>query len=916
MSYPNDTVRGVHESGIGSQSRRTILRALAASGSAAALGGVASAQEDEETGEEEAEEADFEGVPVAGEFPEGETVGLQLVAENLPAPTDLDYVEVDGEVHHFLVTQTGQVFVTNLGEQPEEADGGPEEDGAPDEAVDEEEDGPVAADDAEGELDEDGAEGESVEADNETGVADPNNETGVADPDNETDVAEAEEGSLIQEENETGEPPEADEGNETADPNEGVVADDDGEDTMDQPAEGEPQEFLFNGVVTAWFGMGPDEIDGEENPTLELAAGETYRFTWENGDGQPHNVVILDANDDILERTEIVREAGETQTLEFEATEEMDRYVCEVHPGTMSGSIQVEGEAAEDAGDATSLTPDDMELFLDIEDQLVTLGIGELGGYDERGLLGIAFHPEYAENGRFYVRYSAPERDGLGYNHTDVLAEFQAEDDLTSVNPDSERTIMEIPQPQDNHNGGRLAFGPDGYLYTSVGDGGNVHDIGVGHVDDWYDENEGGNAQNTTENPLGGIHRIDVDAEEEAEFGEYGVPDDNPLVDSDEDIDSYWAWGFRNPWGMSIDDGGQVFVSDAGQHHIESVYTVDEGGNYSWNVKEGSFCFSPEFPLEAAAECPDEVEGDVSEARAGEPLRDPIAEYQHTRVSEAFIDSSVVVGGHRYAGDTIPELEGEFVFGNWSSQGVAEADGEVLVAVDPAGDGADEDEVDAEEQDEGALEDEAEANETENEAEANDTEDGVEANTTEEASLIQEADDEGADPDENETEDDAGLEDDADAGDDLVEVDEGWDLEELQFEGADDESLNRYVYGVERDENGELYVLANTDFRPDPETGEVYRIVPAEEGEEIPAPEDPFVVDEEEMEEEAPEAEAPDGADEEGEEFPEGEDDPGADEELPDDNATADPDGPDNDTSAAPDDADEAAEPGPQEADD
>ncbi|WP_081655483.1 PQQ-dependent sugar dehydrogenase [Halopiger goleimassiliensis] len=729
----------------GGHSRRTVLQALAASGSVAAFGGLTGAV----GAQDEADAAD--DVPVAGEFPAGETVGLRRVAADLPAPTDFDYVEIDGEVRHFVVTQTGQVFATNVhertaGESTENAD-----DASPDEP-------------------------------DEAGVDDDATRGGEADVDDQDDAAA------------------------------------DGSD-QDAPADDGAGEFVFNGVIPGWFGMEPAEIDGTENPTLELTAGETYRFTWENGDGQPHNVVILDANDDILERTAIVRELGETQTLEFEATPEMDRYVCEVHPGTMTGRIRVEeaeseadaaDEPAEDGddepadapADGGALTPDDMELFLDIGDRLVSLGIGELGGYDERGLLGFALHPQFADNGRFYVRYSAPEREGLGYDHTDVLAEFQTDESLERADPDTERTIMEVPQPQDNHNGGPLAFGPDGYLYASYGDGGNVHDIGIGHVDDWYDENQGGNGQDTTENLLGGVHRIDVDVEEDREFGTYGVPDDNPLVGSDRDRDEYWAWGFRNPWGMSIDDDGRVFVSDAGQHRYESLYAVEAGGNYSWNVKEGSFCFSPASPLEEIENCPDQVpeDADVSDLRAGESLRDPIAEYQHTRISEAFIDSSVVVGGHRYAGRAIPELEDAFVFGNWSSQGVAEADGEVLVAVEPDGDEA------------------------------------------------------------------------TDAGDgDLVET-RRWDLTELRFEGAAGESLNRYVYSIERDEEGELYVLANTDFRPEPETGEIYKIVPAEEGESVPEPEDTFVVGEGDPEEEAPDD------DEEGEAFPSGDDSDGDDE--------------------------------------
>ena len=633
--------------------RRTFLGLVAAMTATTGLSTTVGA--DEHDGQNSA----LEDVPVAGDFPEGQTVGLQRIAEGLPAPTDLEYVQVEDETYHYVTTQTGQIYVRR-----------------PD------------ADDEEDEEEDD------------------------------------------------------DENGETA------------------------NEFVFNGVVPAWIGSEPDEIDGVENPTLRLEPGETYSVTWVNGDGEPHNFVILDADDNIIERTEIITETGEEQTLEFEATEEMFRYICEVHPGTMSGRIEVD-----DPPDA----PEGMDLFMDIEDRIVSLGIGELGNYDERGLLSMAVHPDFGENRKFYVRYSAPEREGLGYNHTDVLAEFEAAEDYMTADPGSERTIMEVPQPQDNHNGGPLAFGPDGYLYTAVGDGGNVHDIGLGHVEDWYDENEGGNGQDTAENLLGGIHRIDVDPEsdEEAEGpqeGAYEIPDDNPLVDADEFLGEYYAWGFRNPWGMSIDDEGTMFVTDAGQHLIESAYTVEEGGNYAWNVKEGSFCFSPETPLEPPEECPDAVDDGVPDPRGGEPLLDPIAEYRHMRVSTAFIDSSVVVGGHRYEGDAIPELAGNFVFGNWSSEGVAMADGEVLVAIPP---------------------------------------------------------DDDEDEDENDDEADT----------------EQWDLEELQFADADDESINRYLYGVRRDEEGELYLLVNTDYRPFPQTGEIYKIVPEDEGEEVPAPEDPETVE-------------------------------------------------------------------------
>jgi len=122
----------------------------------------------------------------------------------------------------------------------------------------------------------------------------------------------------------------------------------------------------------------------------------------------------------------------------------------------------------------------------------------------ETGLLGIALHPEFTRNRRLFVRYSSPTREGMSndYNHTFVLAEFRVTDDGRSVRPGSERTVMEIPQPQRNHNAGSIVFGPDGYLFVGVGDGGGGGDQGADHVDDWYDPVSGGNGQDVTENLL------------------------------------------------------------------------------------------------------------------------------------------------------------------------------------------------------------------------------------------------------------------------------------------------------------------------------------------------------------------------------------------------------------------------------
>jgi glucose/arabinose dehydrogenase len=305
------------------------------------------------------------------------------------------------------------------------------------------------------------------------------------------------------------------------------------------------------------------------------------------------------------------------------------RYVVD-----QAGTVDVLGE------DAT---------FLDVTDRMV-----EVGGYDERGLLGIAFHPGYPDAQRVYVRYSAPRREGTpeGYSHTFVLSSFRVGPGGLTADPDSERTILEIPQPQPNHNAGPIEFGPDGYLYVAVGDGGAADDQGKGHVDDWYEDVGGGNGQDVTENLLGSILRIDVgDADGETA---YTVPEDNPLLGR-EGRDEHYAWGLRNPWGMSF-SGGDLVVADVGQDAHEEINVVEKGGNYGWNVREGRGCFD-------ADSCPRAAPG-------GNRLRDPVVTYPHPESdSPPPLSGNAVVGGRVYDGDAMPALRGRYVFGDWIAEG-------------------------------------------------------------------------------------------------------------------------------------------------------------------------------------------------------------------------------------------------------
>lgn len=286
------------------------------------------------------------------------------------------------------------------------------------------------------------------------------------------------------------------------------------------------------------------------------------------------------------------------------------------------------------------------EPVLDLTGQIVELK----PKYDERGLLGVVLHPEFMDNRRFYVRYSAPNRGNTPeeYDHTEVLAEFRMANDGMSVDPDSERVLLEVPEPQFNHNGGDITFGPDGYLYTSLGDGGDELDLGPGHV-------EGGNGQDVTENLLGSILRIDVDERDGTK--PYAIPDDNPLV-GEEGLAEQYAWGFRNPWRMSFDSQGRLFTGDVGQYLFEEVNVVEKGGNYGWRLKEGTHDFDPDTPKDPPETAPERN-------NRGERLIDPIIEYPHISGDEVI--GSAVVGGYYYEGDEIPTLRDAYVFGDWTT---------------------------------------------------------------------------------------------------------------------------------------------------------------------------------------------------------------------------------------------------------
>lgn len=289
--------------------------------------------------------------------------------------------------------------------------------------------------------------------------------------------------------------------------------------------------------------------------------------------------------------------------------------------------------------------------FLDIRERVVELN----AFYDERGLLGLAFHPDFASNGRLYVSYSAPLRAGLSpeeWDHTTYVSEFTVSaDNPDLVDVSSERVLLAMDKPGYNHEAGHLAFGPDGYLYIATGD--SVRDPST----------EAGKYAQDTSSLLGKILRIEVD--EKADSGPtYLIPPDNPFVSGDGRPEIY-AYGFRNPYRFSFDrsesGGTRLFVADVGQARMEEVSLVERGANYGWPIREGSTCFNARNWAQPLESCQDKG------------MTDPIVAYAHQG------DLSAIIGGAIYRGMALPELAGGYVFGDWG-RGM----GHLFVAYPPA----------------------------------------------------------------------------------------------------------------------------------------------------------------------------------------------------------------------------------------
>jgi glucose/arabinose dehydrogenase/plastocyanin len=312
---------------------------------------------------------------------------------------------------------------------------------------------------------------------------------------------------------------------------------------------------------------------------------------------------------------------------------------------------------------AIDLASGDASVFLDVSGLLVDLGVFGPDSFDERGFLGVAFHPSYQSNGLLYTYTSEPVNGpadfstiplGESANHQAVITEWQVPapgDPGSVVDPGSARVILRVDEPQFNHDGGDVAFGPDGMLYIALGDGGGADDKdGQDFIgDDLFGHGCGGNGSDPT-NPLGSILRIDPLGSDSAN-GQYGIPGDNPFVGGAE-LDEIYAYGLRNPFRMSFDmQDGDLYVADVGQNDIEEINIVTAGGNYGWNHKEGSFFFV------ANGNEPGYVTDMPLDVPAG--LVDPVAEYDHD-------DGTAVIGGYVYRGSLANVLDGLYICGDFA----------------------------------------------------------------------------------------------------------------------------------------------------------------------------------------------------------------------------------------------------------
>jgi len=316
---------------------------------------------------------------------------------------------------------------------------------------------------------------------------------------------------------------------------------------------------------------------------------------------------------------------------------------------------------------------------------------------DERGFLGVAFHPGFTDSTNPGYRtlytynsqpisagtsptYVAPNGASQGYKN--VINEWKmSAADLNVVDPASQREIISFGKNANNHNGGTVAFGPDGYLYLATGDGGNANDVGASHIE------PGGNAQNLA-TPLGKMLRIDpldptlnpASADPVSTNGQYRIPTTNPFQAAGQ-VPEIFAYGFRNPYRYSFDTlTGDLIMADVGQNNVEEINKVVLGGNYGWAIKEGTFLFNRTAVLGPPPMNAGTVGANSPGAPAGliDPISGPLGTLQYDHG-----DGISITGGFVYRGSAIPELYGKYVFGDLAIrnvQNVGRIDGRLFYA--------------------------------------------------------------------------------------------------------------------------------------------------------------------------------------------------------------------------------------------
>ncbi|HEU5146473.1 MAG TPA: PQQ-dependent sugar dehydrogenase [Chryseosolibacter sp.] len=297
---------------------------------------------------------------------------------------------------------------------------------------------------------------------------------------------------------------------------------------------------------------------------------------------------------------------------------EFTRPVDLQHAGDNSNRIFVVEQAGLISVFPNTTTVASKETFLDIREKVDDQG-------NEEGLLGLAFHPEYETNGYFYVNYTASSP-----NRT-VISRFKVSADPDKADPSSEQVLLTFEQPYSNHNGGQVSFGPDGFLYIAVGDGGSGGD-----------PHDHGQNRSTL---LGTILRIDVDKQEDGE--QYGIPSDNPFANNTKGYrEEIYAYGLRNPWRFSFDAAnGRMWTGDVGQNAYEEIDIIEKGGNYGWNTMEGNHCFEPRSGCNKSG------------------LKAPIHEYGRS-------EGISITGGFVYRGPTLNELEGKYIYADYATRRV------------------------------------------------------------------------------------------------------------------------------------------------------------------------------------------------------------------------------------------------------